>query len=57
MIGIRFTHVEGQFTDAGHDRLGLEAIRIVGAPGAAFMGLGIEKVRSLDLAGFIDQDA
>jgi hypothetical protein len=48
---------EGQFADAGHDCLGLEAIRKVGAPGAAFMRLGIEKLRSLDLAGFIDQDA
>ena len=50
-------HVEDQFTDVGHDRLGLVAIRKFGAPGAAFIRLGIEKWRSLDLAGFMDQDA
>ncbi|OIP08094.1 MAG: hypothetical protein AUK49_12450 [Betaproteobacteria bacterium CG2_30_68_42] len=50
-------HVESQFTDAGHDGLGLVAIGVVDSLGSAFMRSGIEKVVTFDLARFIDQDA
>jgi hypothetical protein len=50
-------NVEGQFADAGHDRLGLEAVGVIDAFDGALMRLGIQKVVAFDLARFIDQDA
>ena len=50
-------HLEGQFADASHDRLRLEAVGVIDTIDSAFMGLGIEKVVALDLARFIDQNA
>ena len=53
----RLDAYEGLFAQAGQDRPGLEAVRLVGALRGAFMGPSVEKVRTLDFARFIDQTA
>ena len=49
----RLGDVEGLFTQAGHDGLGLEAIGVIGTFGGAFMWLGVKKLGALNLARFV----
>jgi len=57
LTGTHLRHLEGHFTQPGKHGLGLETIGVI-APGCgAFVRPGTEKLGSLDLGRFIDEDA
>ena len=57
LTGTHLRHLKGHFTQAGEHGLGLEAIGVI-APGfSALVRTGAEKLASLDLGRFIDEDA
>ena len=61
-LGVKTTsphlgHLEGDFSQAREHGLGLVAINLIQALGAALVGHGPQVLGALDARGFVDQDA
>ncbi len=55
--GSHLGHLKGDFSHAGEHGLGLVAVGLIHALGAALVGHGLQVLGTLNARGFVDEDA